>query len=348
MKKYTVFSGMILLLITLGANATNVAFTVNRSCFGEQTILTSTSFSKDSILFYNWDLDGDGAFNDAVGKSITYVFPKTQVYSIGLQIITDVGDTSSYHKNVEIFPNPATGFTWDIPCSKDSTAFTSTSTISKGSIANYIWDFGDGNGLLLNPKPKHKYKNDATYSVNLVTVSDHGCFDSLRQTVEIFPTPIVKLTADPDSTFYSGESAVVGITNSYPTTNWSTGDATSIITVTTGGIYSVDVVDANGCTNSGEILITVVPKKDLEPIDILTPNNDGKNDNWVLLNTGGWKQITVNVFNRYGDEVYANDSYANDWDGTFNGKELPEGTYYYIVKIIDNGKVYTGSISILR
>jgi len=45
------------------------------------------------------------------------------------------------------------------------------------------------------------------------------------------------------------------------------------------------------------------------------------------------------VFNRWGDKVYEQSGYANTWRGTYNGQDLPEGTYYYILKLSDNTSV---------
>ncbi|MFA9211940.1 MAG: gliding motility-associated C-terminal domain-containing protein, partial [Moraxellaceae bacterium] len=43
-----------------------------------------------------------------------------------------------------------------------------------------------------------------------------------------------------------------------------------------------------------------------------------------------------------------NDNYDNTWDGKFKGKELPDATYYYYLKLATNDKVYKGAVTILR
>ena len=55
--------------------------------------------------------------------------------------------------------------------------------------------------------------------------------------------------------------------------------------------------------------------------------------------------------NRYGARVYLNDHYQNDWEGTYGGKPLPDGTYYYIITYqLINGKIVNtkGNVTILR
>jgi gliding motility-associated-like protein len=61
--------------------------------------------------------------------------------------------------------------------------------------------------------------------------------------------------------------------------------------------------------------------------------------------------VGVTVFNRSGIIVYKNDNYQNDWDGTFKGKAIPDGTYYYSVSyylISGTVSLLTGDVTILR
>ncbi len=85
---------------------------------------------------------------------------------------------------------------------------------------------------------------------------------------------------------------------------------------------------------------------------IFTPNNDGVNDFFVvpcLLDQDRYPQNQVVVFNRWGDEVYKSPvPYANDWRGTFNGEDLPPGTYFYIVDLGDGSRPLSGYIVIQR
>jgi gliding motility-associated-like protein len=61
-----------------------------------------------------------------------------------------------------------------------------------------------------------------------------------------------------------------------------------------------------------------------------SPNNDGINDYFVIPCLEG--EAVFNVYNRWGIEVYRNDTYMNNWDGLYKGNPLPEGTYYYILQ----------------
>lgn len=84
---------------------------------------------------------------------------------------------------------------------------------------------------------------------------------------------------------------------------------------------------------------------------VITPNGDGLNDVFVVSCTGEVSGPSVQVFNRWGNEVYRNMDYRNDWSGTYRGSPLPSGTYYYsIVTGPPNGEFYrtAGFLTIIR
>ncbi len=86
--------------------------------------------------------------------------------------------------------------------------------------------------------------------------------------------------------------------------------------------------------------------EDLFIATLLTPNGDGKNDNWVIREANYIQDCTVQVLNRWGQLVFEQKGYQNDWDGRVNGELLPDGTYYYVV--LCNGEInYTGPLTIL-
>ncbi len=82
-----------------------------------------------------------------------------------------------------------------------------------------------------------------------------------------------------------------------------------------------------------------------------SPNGDGVNDTWHLQVRGTVVEYAVTVFNRYGQVVYTSNDLQKAWDGTTNGKPLPVGTYYYIIRSKDNASKtaqQTGYVVILR
>jgi gliding motility-associated-like protein len=81
--------------------------------------------------------------------------------------------------------------------------------------------------------------------------------------------------------------------------------------------------------------------------NIFTPNDDGVNDVFEIPCLTIRTEAYLTVFNRWGDQVYETDRYNNQWDGRHAGQPLPDGTYFYILRI-PNQRPVQGSVEIRR
>jgi gliding motility-associated-like protein len=110
--------------------------------------------------------------------------------------------------------------------------------------------------------------------------------------------------------------------------------------------YDVIVIDSNGCqTNSTH---NIFVKENLNPIssnNFISPNGDGINDTWVIQNISLFPQNSVFVFNNYGQMVFSESPYKNDWD--VNSASLPDGPYFYSITAEPNTTPYKGTITII-
>lgn len=61
--------------------------------------------------------------------------------------------------------------------------------------------------------------------------------------------------------------------------------------------------------------------------NVVTPNNDGFNDNLAIENLNQYQNVKISIFNRWGNEIYSNDNYGQATPYDFNGQ--PDGTYFY-------------------
>jgi gliding motility-associated-like protein len=108
------------------------------------------------------------------------------------------------------------------------------------------------------------------------------------------------------------------------------------------GTYTAVATNADTCDNSAQFVVSNDYCSIQKGISV---NNDGFNDVFELTN------LDVNylqIFNRYGMEVYSKRNYTNEWGGNSNdGVELPDGTYYYVIEQ-RSGTVKTGWIYINR
>jgi gliding motility-associated-like protein len=89
-------------------------------------------------------------------------------------------------------------------------------------------------------------------------------------------------------------------------------------------------------------------QKNIVASNILTPNGDGKNDTWVITDIQLYPNNTVTVFDKGGRTVYTKHGYTNDWNGTFGGAPLTEGTYYYVIDLGPQKRQFKGFITIVH
>ena len=78
---------------------------------------------------------------------------------------------------------------------------------------------------------------------------------------------------------------------------------------------------------------------ELFPAQVFSPNGDGINDTWKIVNTDLFPNCEVWIYTRSGELVYNKREYRNDWQGLFNGTPLPESSYIYLVDKEGDGVV---------
>jgi gliding motility-associated-like protein len=111
-------------------------------------------------------------------------------------------------------------------------------------------------------------------------------------------------------------------------------------------LYTLNVRSADGCTASDNVMVKVL-KTPTVP-NAFSPNRDGVHDRWEIQYLDSYPGSIVEVFNRYGQKVFESRGYAKPWDGTLNGKDLPIGTYYYIIDPKNGRKPIAGFVDLIR
>jgi gliding motility-associated-like protein len=128
---------------------------------------------------------------------------------------------------------------------------------------------------------------------------------------------------------------------------WNDGVTVADRTLMSPGDYSVTVTDENGCEQISNITLGVIGENCLRIYEIITPNGDGRNDTWHLLNAELYPDAEVFVYTRWGKLVYHSSDATDQWDGTFNGKLLPNDSYHYVIHLNNGSEPLTGIISII-
>ena len=79
-----------------------------------------------------------------------------------------------------------------------------------------------------------------------------------------------------------------------------------------------------------------------------SPNGDGTNDLLVVNNIEDYPNNNIEIYDRYGNQVFKARPYDNTWDGTHNDDDLPKGTYFYVFDLGDGSEIRKGWIQIIR
>jgi gliding motility-associated-like protein len=126
-----------------------------------------------------------------------------------------------------------------------------------------------------------------------------------------------------------------------------TTSATLTVRPTQGYVYKVKATTDSGCEREAQLTITPEGDFRINPVNILTPNNDGKNDTWVIWNIHTFTDNVVNVYDAGGRIVYSQKNYKNDWNGTSSGSPL-QGVYFYKIELGSGIPPAVGSLTIIQ
>ncbi len=180
-----------------------------------------------------------------------------------------------------------------------------------------------------------------------VTVSDYASACSFTDELDLIVLNPVIETND-DFGIIRGQNATLTITNGEPPYLWSTTEITSDIIVspliTTNYVaYALDT--STGCIGNDTVRVFVGMNEGF------SPNGDGYNDKWEISYLNQYESSKIEIFNRWGASLWSA-SYPNieNWDGMYNGSQLPVGTYYYIITFDSslNKEPLTGPVTIVR
>jgi gliding motility-associated-like protein len=113
---------------------------------------------------------------------------------------------------------------------------------------------------------------------------------------------------------------------------------------------TVRVTDRDGNTLDKVFIIKRIRTSvsEIEVYNTFTPNGDGINDTWGIPEMRFYEGTIVQVFERSGKRLFYTEDPDQRWDGTYKGKELPVGSYYWILEVKETGEVRKGILNLLR
>ena len=274
-------------------------------------------------------------------------------------VTSTAGCKASASHNFETYPLPVVSFTNDssLTCELPIINFTNTSQYQLGSV--FEWNIDNAIYTTLNAT--HQFSGSGNYPVSLTITTLHNCVaEAIRNvSITVFPLPQAIYSVNPENAplFNSEVTFADGSANAVSWLwDFGDGDTSSLQNVShfyaDPGKYNAKLYVTNvaGCIDSSarEIFITpfYIP-------NAFTPNGDGRNE--TFFDPGyatNVQDLSMNIYNRWGQLVYTSDNLSTTWDGTDSkGNLAPQGVYIYALKVTTySGKHYdyTGSVTLLR
>ncbi|MDV3308584.1 MAG: FG-GAP-like repeat-containing protein [Cyclobacteriaceae bacterium] len=315
------------------------------ACMGQLVLFTNTSSVASGVTpTYNWNF-GDG--NTSTQQNPTHTYLTSGSFNVTLQVsYSGLCANTSPTKTINVQTAPVPSITnpdgdYTI-CSGESLVLEVT-----GSYNSYLWSTGE-------TSPSITVTEGGTYTVEVTTTA---CTLNASRNVTMETAPAITVTATPP-VINEGETTQLhadGLLDYLWTPEASLSDPTipdPVASPVVTTVYTVTGAAPGGCTATGTVQVEVSGKATvtkLEPKNFFSPNDDAINASWTVGNILEYPQCGVSIYDLKGIKVYEAKPYLNDWDGTFNGKRLPDGVYYYIIRCDgEEDTPRTGSITLLR
>lgn len=334
-------------------------FNYTNACEFDTTYFTDFSLNGyGSIVNWSWDF-GDGTTGFTTNDE--HIYSNFGSYDVQLIVESSAGCKDTTINTVNVYDKPTADFNYTSTCNNDQVifSFTDQSVTSTGNINSYYYDFG-GQGNQSTPNPTQLFLGIGNFTITEIIQTDLGCSDTITQVINIPPKPVAGFIYDSNNGLNIGAEFNFIDTSIYAIDwawNLGNGDSSTDQNPTTtyfeNGIYDVTqwVTSSTGCSDSITVTITIntVTNEISQLIpNAISPNGDGKNDVWKLDFIKFLHQdAEIVVVNRWGQTIFQSTGYDIPWDGTYQGDLVPEGTYYYIIKLSAD-EVYKGTVLVLK
>lgn len=198
----------------------------------------------------------------------------------------------------------------------------------------------------------HIFSRDTVLYTSTKYIQAPFC-DSLRQKYNFIksPKPIVSIYSPTGTYCIKGETITLEAkgANRYL---WSTYQTDPKINLypTQNTTYRVIGWTNNNCIDSAFIDIEVEDPVTIDVPKAFSPNGDGQNDFWSINSNGNYQILSLEVFNRWGENVFSASPILPTWNGFYKGNLLPSGIYSYLLSVRKNRQIYekTGEVMLVR
>ena len=327
-------------------------FNFNNVCLNSPSSFSDFSLAGIGSLNY-WEWNFGNSVTSTL-QNVTHTYATSGTFTAQLVVGNSYGCYDTIRKSPTVYPLPSANFGISRVCNGNilNLNFSDSSTVSSPETINqWYWDFSLPGGVQSNLKnPSQLFPGSGLYNINLIVTTNHNCKDTIEKQINLTPRPSAGFAYSISSGINVGTTATFIDTSSYATAwSWSFGDGSSgstsqnpsTIYYDNGVFIATQIVrDSYGCTDTARVAIkvnnitneisTLIP-------NAISPNGDGKNDIWKLEFIGLlYPNTEVEIYNRWGENIFSSNGYTTPWDGTYKGEPLPVGTYYYVINLNDS------------
>lgn len=346
-------------VITIFSNTTPPSATINSTstgsitCTNTVTTIDATASSSGQGITYSW-----ANSSGTIPNSNTNSLPGMSAGNYTLTVYNTLNGCSSsatisVSSNLSLPTGVNAGADNVLPC--DGSPFTLNGT-SNSSNVTYHWS-GPGSYTFQGQNATGVI-TPGIYTLSVVNNSN-GC--SVSDLVTISSQSVhASFISNPTSGFSPLTVNLTNTSSGAGAYSWSFGDGNTSTninpsnTFTMAGTYTVVLVatsSSGSCTDTARLVIFVDENLSLEIPNVFTPNGDKVNDIFTIK-TSGIKELTLQIFNRWGEKLYEYNGIPASWDGLApGGAKVPDGTYFYFVKATGfNNKTIeqNGTVNIFR
>lgn len=201
--------------------------------------------------------------------------------------------------------------------------------------------------------PVAKPLQSTRYTV--VILDSVNCADTQHVYVRVKPIPQVRIE-NQDTLIGLGESVSLSAIGAeryiwFPVSTLNNPNIPNpAVTPEFSTVYSVIGI-AEGCQATDSVLVSVDREGNLFIPSAFTPNGDGKNDLFKVVNITFQKVVEFRVYNRWGQEVFNTTNSRGGWNGTWKGVSQDMGTYHYLIRVViagDDIRTFKGNVTLIR
>jgi gliding motility-associated-like protein len=313
------------------------------------TPLAFTSAATGNNLTHAWDFGNQQ--NSALQNPPSINYAQAGNYEVVYTITNNYNCSLIVKKPITILPLPSA--TYIVSANKIcETKAVSFNLQNANANIKYDWNFGDGitNNTILNPT--HIYTSAGLYTSSVIASTQYCGTDRKEIPINVLALPKVELGEDVTLCPLKRISLSAG-TNPLFNYLWSTGQAAQAIEIAAIQSQQIKVAVTNDiCIAQDSIFIKVLPSCTIFVPNAFSPNGDGKNDVFKVLNADLVKEFSLEVFNRYGEKIFVSNNALLGWDGTIKGSNANAGTYVWALRYRDTTynvqRILNGTIILLR